>query len=696
MNNKIKHAHPQHTTKKSDVVKKFPTKRSIKTVQQNQKSIFRGTKNNMQSKKIIGGSQTVEGRLIMSGKGLGYLETYEGQPRRGQLEIDPTFLRTALDRDRVRVLRHPHVKGRDYETGEVVEVLERARKGHGGVLVERGGVMLLHPSDRKMYVNIIIPQDKLNGAKVGDKIFVEIEQWDNSHETPLGRVTHILGVGGENDAEMKAIALEKGFFHSLPDQVESEAREMERLFDVSKEIKKRRDMRSATTFTIDPADAKDFDDALSFSDLGDGLYEVGIHIADVSFFVREGGVIDQEAYDRATSVYLVDRTIPMLPEILSNNLCSLVPDQDRLTMSAIFTLDAHGTISKEWYGETIIHSKKRFSYEDAQKTLDTGTGPLIHEITVLNNIAKELRSARARAGALMIDAPEVKFTLDGKGRPIGVSLKHHGDTNHLIEEFMLLANRKVSEWVEKKFKKNERVFVYRVHDKPDPDKMENLSYFLSSVGFSIKKGGGIIASQTLNSIIKKSQGTPLDGTLEMMVTRTMAKAIYTTKNIGHYGLAFSAYTHFTSPIRRYPDLMVHRLIKRYTAGKRPDIEHITDLEKKCIHSSRREREAQEAERQSIKYKQVEYMAERIGKIFDGVVTGVSEWGIYVAETVSRSEGLIRMRDIGDDYFELDEKRMRIIGKRSKKIYTLGTKVRIKVVSTDIRKRTIDYVFIESK
>lgn len=673
-----KNAH-SHNTKKS------LSGKSLKNISGPAKTSF--------AKKKLSTERTIEGRLILSGKGLGYLETYEGEPRKGQLEIDPTFLRTALDGDRVRVLRHPHVKGRDYETGEVIEVLERSKKGHSGVLVERGGVMLLHPSDRKMYANIIIPKDTLHGAKVGDKVFVEIKQWDSSHETPVGIVTHILGVGGENDAEMKAIALEKGFHASLPDRVEKEAKEMERLFDVSKEIKKRKDMRGVTTCTIDPADAKDFDDALSFQDIGNGLYEVGVHIADVSFFVREGSMVDQEAYDRATSVYLVDRTIPMLPEILSNNLCSLVPNQDRLTMSALFTLDARGTVLKEWYGETIIHSNKRFSYEDAQKVLDTGKGELVHELSVLDSIAKELRIARARSGALMIDAPEVKFTLDEKGKPIGVSLKQHGDTNHLIEEFMLLANRKVSEWVDATFKKNERVFVYRVHDTPDPDKMENLSYFLSSVGFFVKKGG-VIPSQTLNSIIKKAENTPLDGTLDMMITRTMAKAMYTTKNIGHYGLAFSAYTHFTSPIRRYPDLLVHRLLKRYITGKRPDVEHIADLEKKCIHASRREREAQEAERQSIKYKQVEYMTDRIGKVFDAVVTGVSEWGIYVAETLSRSEGLIRMRDIGDDYFELDEKRMRIIGKRSKKIYTLGTNVRVKVVSTDIGKRTIDYVFVE--
>lgn len=639
-------------------------------------------------------SQHVEGKVLISGKGIGYLEEYEGQVREGQLEIDPTFLRTALHGDRVRVLRHPTVKGRKTATGEVVEVLERARKGHGGVLVERGGVTFLHPSDRKMYVNVVIPKEKLNGAKVGDKIFVEIEQWDNSHETPLGRVTHVLGIGGDNDAEMKAIALEKGFHHSLPDQVESEAREMERLFDVSKEVKKRRDFRTTTTFTIDPADAKDFDDALSFRDLGDGTYEVGIHIADVSFFVKEGGVIDSEAYDRATSVYLVDRTIPMLPEILSNNLCSLVPNQDRLTMSAVFTLDSEGNVLTEWYGETIIHSQQRFTYEEAQTGIVKKTGPLARELEVLNGIAKSLRRERVRAGALMIDAPEVKFTLDDKGHPIGVTIKHHHDSNHLIEEFMLLANRKVSEWVEKKFKKNERVFVYRIHDKPDSDKMANLSFFLTSVGYSVKKSGGIIASQTLNAILQKTSGTPLSDTLDNMITRTMAKAIYTTKNIGHYGLAFRAYTHFTSPIRRYPDLMVHRLIKRYTSGKRPDIDGLETLERRCTHASRREREAQEAERNSIKYKQVEYMADRIGKIFDGVVTGVSEWGIYVAEVESRSEGLIRMRDIGDDYFELDEKRMRIVGKRSKKIYTLGTKVKIKVVSADIAKKLIDYSFAD--
>ncbi len=644
--------------------------------------------------KLQAQSQRVEGTILISGKGIGYLEEHAGQVREGQLEIDPTFLRTALHGDRVRVLRHPVVKGRKSQTGEVIEVLERARKGHGGVLVERGGVTFLHPSDRKMYVNVVIPKDKLGGAKVGDKIFVEIEEWDNGHETPIGRVTHVLGIAGDNDAEMKSIALEKGFHHSLPDQVEGEAKEMERLFDVSKEVKKRRDFRTTTTFTIDPADAKDFDDALSIRDLGDGTYEVGIHIADVSFFVKEGGVIDSEAYDRATSVYLVDRTIPMLPEILSNNLCSLVPNQDRLTMSAVFTLDTDGNVLTEWYGETIIHSQQRFTYEEAQQGIVKKTGPLAKELEILNGIAKNLRRERVRAGALMIDAPEVKFTLDATGHPTGVTIKHHYDSNHLIEEFMLLANRKVSEWVEKKFKKNERVFVYRIHDKPDSDKMANLAFFLTSVGHTVKKSGGIIASQTLNAILQKTAGTPLSDTLDNMITRTMAKAIYTTKNIGHYGLAFRAYTHFTSPIRRYPDLMVHRLIKRYASGKRPEVDSLESLERRCTHASRREREAQEAERNSIKYKQVEYMADRVGKVFNGVVTGVSEWGIYVAEVESRSEGLIRMRDIGDDYFELDEKRMRIVGKRSKKVYTLGTKVKIKVVSADMAKKLIDYSFAE--
>lgn len=638
------------------------------------------------------GESEKEGIIYIGGKGEGFVKEYDGQPRDEAIEIDPTFLRTALHGDRVTVRLHSGRKGHQ-RSGEVTSIIARARKGYAGALESVNGIFFVVPSDRRMYANIAIAPDRLLGAKVGDKVFASIDTWESAHEPPIGSITHVLGRHGEHNAEMKAIALERGFESAFPEAVEGAARALEASWDASKEMGARRDFRDTPTCTIDPADAKDFDDALSFREVEHSVYEVGIHIADVSYFVKEGGTIDREAYDRATSVYLVDRTIPMLPEALSNDLCSLVEGKDRFVMSAVFTMNDSGDILSEWYGEGVIRSAKRFSYEEAQRVLDTGKGPFAQELATLNSIASSLRMRRKRDGALMIDAPEVKFTLDEKGVPTGVTVKVHHDTNHLIEEFMLLANKMVTEWVEKTFPKGKRVFVYRVHDKPDQGKMGDLAFFLGNLGYTVQPKGGVIPSRVLNGIIEKVAGTPLDETIDSIISRTMAKAVYTTRNIGHYGLSFRAYTHFTSPIRRYPDLMVHRLLKRYLSGKRADVDAIDDLESKCAHASAREREAQEAERASVKYKQVEYMESRVGQIFDGIITGVSEWGVYVSEKETRSEGLVRMRDIGDEYFELDEKHMRIIGKRSKKTYTMGDNVRIKVAGTNLMKKTIDYVFV---
>ena len=549
-------------------------------------------------------------------------------------------------------------------------------------------------NDGRMYTPIVIPANKLSGAKAGDKVFCSITDWPDPMGTPTGEVTRVLGKPLENNAEMLSLALEKGFDDTYPPAVEEEAKKIHEHGITEDEINNRRDFRKIATFTIDPADAKDFDDAISVQFLENGNTEVGIHIADVSHYVVPGTALDAEAYRRATSVYLVDRTIPMLPEVLSNELCSLNPDVDRLTMSAVFEITPKFEVVNQWFGKTVIHSHYRFSYENAQEVLDKNEGPFLKELQSALAIAQDLEKKRFASGALSLDSPEVKFTLDETGHPTGVYIKTRGQTHHMIEELMLLANRKVAQFIATRDTNASEIFMYRIHDKPDMDRMSDLQIFLKRLGHNVPLDkDGIIPSRVLNDLLISLEGKPEKETVQISIIRSMAKAIYSTKNIGHYGLAFEFYTHFTSPIRRYPDLVVHRLLQSYLLNETVGKDTWVNYDKVAAHSSTREKEAADAERASIKYKQTEYMADRIGQQFDGSVTGVSMNGIFVEEKESKCEGMIRLRDLGADYFEYNDKELAIVGKRTGKTFRIGDKVRFKVSNADITKRIIDYTLV---
>ncbi len=631
-----------------------------------------------------------EGSINISTKGIGYVKVRD-------LGISIEIPREALNRsfhsDNVLVEVTGLPKGENPQ-GKVLDIIRRAKIGYSGTLDFAQGAHCIVSNDGRMYTPIVIPNDKLSGAKQGDKVFCSIDAWPDPMGTPTGSVTRVLGKPLENNAEMLSLALEKGFDDSYPPEVEAEAKAIHEKGITSDEISGRRDFRQTTTFTIDPADAKDFDDAISIKFLENGNTEVGIHIADVSHYVRPGTALDTEAYRRATSVYLVDRTIPMLPEVLSNELCSLNPDVDRLTMSAVFEITPKFEIVSEWFGKTVIHSAFRFTYENAQEVLDRQDGPFLSELNVALAIAQDLEKKRFASGALSLDAPEVKFKLDETGHPIGVYTKIRGATHHMIEELMLLANRKVAQFIATRDTNAQEIFMYRIHDKPDLDRMRDLHEFLKRLGHNLPLNKeGIIPSKALNDLLISLEGKPEKETVQISIIRSMAKAIYSTQNIGHYGLAFEYYTHFTSPIRRYPDLVVHRLVQSYLTGEVVGKDTWAMYDKVASHSSIREKEAADAERASIKYKQTEYMADRVGAQFDGSVTGVSMNGIFVEEKESKCEGMIRLRDLGSDYYEYNDKELAIIGKRTGKTFRIGDKVKFKVANADLSRRIIDYTLV---
>lgn len=598
----------------------------------------------------------------------------------------------AMNNDKVKIALCAKRRRHSVE-GQVIEILEHANANFVGTLKVSKNYAFLLTETNTLANDIFIPKEKLKGGKDGDKAVVRITEWPEEAKNPFGEVIDILGKAGDNTTEMHAILAEYGLPYTYPQSVEAAADKISAEI-TPEDYAEREDFRDVVTFTIDPKDAKDFDDALSIRQLKPGLWEVGVHIADVSHYVKEGSIIDKEAVKRATSVYLVDRTIPMLPERLCNFICSLRPDEEKLAYSVIFEMNEKAEVKDYRIRHTVIKSNRRFTYEEVQNIIETGEGDYKEEILELNRLAQILREKRMAAGSINFDRCEVKFEIDEKGKPLSVYFKVSKEANKLIEEFMLLANRTVAEHIGKVPKnKKPKVFPYRIHDLPDPDKLDNLSQFIARFGYKIRTGGSKTdVSKSINRLLSDIEGKKEQNLIETVSLRAMQKARYSIHNIGHYGLAFDYYTHFTSPIRRYPDLMVHRLLTRYLAGGRSA--QADKYEELCEHSSAMEQTAASAERASVKYKQVEFMSERIGNVYDGVISGVTEWGLYVEINENKCEGMVSMRDLGNDYYEFDEKNYCLIGRRHHRKFSLGDPVKIKVARANLEKKQLDFVLAD--
>ncbi|HSI71175.1 MAG TPA: ribonuclease R [Gillisia sp.] len=651
--------------------------------------------------RIVANLDYYTGTLDMTTKGFGYVVVEELED---DVFIPANALNKALDGDEVEIYIYNKRRKRKSE-GEVVKILNRKRTEFVGVLQLQKNFGFVAIQDPKMYTDIFVQKNKILDAQDGDKVVVTLEEWPEKADSPFGKVIQVLGKPGEHHTEIHSILAQYGLPHEFPEEVEEFANNIDTSIK-EEEIKNRRDLRDVLTFTIDPEDAKDFDDAISFQELENGNVEIGIHIADVAHYLEPDTILDEEAYQRATSIYLVDRVVPMLPEVLSNNACSLRPNEEKYTFSAIFEMDSKGHVKQQWFGRTVINSDVRFAYEEAQHIIETQQGSIPKEVSIqegeytvgenvikavvtLDELAKKMRIRRMREGAISFDKVEVKFELNEENEPTGVFFKTSKEANKLVEEFMLLANRKVAEFIGKKSPK--KTFVYRCHDEPDESKLASLQTVAARFGYKINLKDRKSVTTSLNTLLSDVQGKKEQNLVDTLTIRTMSKAYYSTENIGHYGLAFDFYSHFTSPIRRYPDVMTHRLLQRYLDDEKSAKEE--EYEEKCRHSSNMESLATSAERDSIKYMQVKFMIDHQDEEFLGVISGVTEWGIYVEIIENKCEGMVRLRDIRDDHYEFDEEQYAIIGKKKGTKYTLGDEVYVKVKNADLVKRHLDFTLI---